>query len=234
MSVFRVKLQNMKQGTLDRIQTSQVEVGGTTPGVQQTVSIQRQVYVDGPKRNKMLLKDGATFTANNYWKKFAYPALPLEQAIIEVINDDGSVYSDIDSENVFPAVWTVSVADNTTVNSQTGSTVTYNGVTTNNSATIDILGTFGSAARFVQIVNKAATGQDIKVRLNGSSAAIITVLGGTTQVFDSGDLAVTSLLLFEGALSGAAAVEVLASIQAPSQPTGVKGQVFPLGNGTLA
>lgn len=57
MSVFRVKLNNNAQGLLD-----------TVSGSQQSTSIQRTVYVMGPKKINRKLKDGDTCTDSNYWK----------------------------------------------------------------------------------------------------------------------------------------------------------------------
>jgi hypothetical protein len=81
MSTFKVKLTQGDQGNLDTNLVS-------------SNSIQRSVYVMGPHKTNRLLKDGTTFTDSNYWKRFAYPQVSKEQAIVEVVSDDGSVYVD--------------------------------------------------------------------------------------------------------------------------------------------
>ena len=62
MSVFQVKLNNNKQGVLDT---------DSLTGLELETSIQRQIFVAGPKRKYRLLVDGATFTDCNYWKRLA-------------------------------------------------------------------------------------------------------------------------------------------------------------------
>lgn len=90
MSTFRVKLTSTGQGLLD------------TAGQANGASYQRTVYVMGPGKVNRKLKDGDTFTDVNYWKRFAYPQVPLDQAFIEVVSDDGAPYTDLASENVAP------------------------------------------------------------------------------------------------------------------------------------
>jgi hypothetical protein len=85
MSVFKVKLTQgigrTAQGYLD-------------PAVVNGASIQRTIYAPGPNKINRKLFDGQTFTDVNYWKRFAYPNLAHENAFIEVVTDDGSVWSD--------------------------------------------------------------------------------------------------------------------------------------------
>ncbi len=102
MSVFRVKLNNVDQGRLDLDpSTHSAGAGYGQLGDAFGVSKQRQVYVMGPKKINRLLSDGETFSDCNYWKRFAYPQVSYEQAIVEVVSDDGSVYSDVEEENTF-------------------------------------------------------------------------------------------------------------------------------------
>lgn len=187
MSVFRVKLNNPAQGRLD--------INPTT-GAQMTTSIQRTIYVAGPKRTYRKLADGETFTDSNYWKRFAYPQVSLADAFIEVVTDDGSVYSDVESENTFPVVYNLDLTHGTSY--------------TDNVA--DILGDYNSSANFVQITNQSNTA--CKVKLNGSASAIFDLAGGDTQVFNNGDLQITKLE-FANTTSGGSdvTVQVIASLK---------------------
>jgi hypothetical protein len=177
MSVFKVHLNYPgKQGYLD------FNPATASPGFlgnQMQPSKQRTMFCAGPNRIYRELFDGQVFTDCNYWKRFAYPQVPQEVAFIEVLTDDGSIYSDIPGENTFPKVfypYSVLIADTFATNF------------------IDILGTYGAAATFVQITNlgTAAT-QNITVQLNGDVDAVMLLAFGDTQVFNAGDLAVTKL-----------------------------------------
>jgi len=177
MSVFKVHLNYPgKQGYLD------YNPATASPGYlgnQMQPSKQRTMFCAGPNRIYRELFDGQVFTDCNYWKRFAYPQVSQEVAFIEVLTDDGSIYSDIPGENTFPKVfypYSVLIADTFATNF------------------IDILGTYGAAATFVQITNlgTAAT-QNITVQLNGDVDAVMLLAFGDTQVFNAGDLAVTKL-----------------------------------------
>lgn len=191
MSVFRVKLNQGDQGNLD--------INPAT-GLEFSTSVQRTMYVAGPNGKIREVVDGTTFTDCNYWKRFAVPAVSSDAAFIEVVSDDGSVYSDIASENNYPVVTSVTVhadevfADNV----------------------IDIAGTTGSYATFVQMTNtgNSSTG-DLLVKLNGSSSAIMQLGGGTTQVFNAGDVSITQLAFqpVGTGFTGPSTVEVLYSVQ---------------------
>lgn len=184
MSVFQVKLNNVAQGLLD--------IDPST-GVQATTSNQRQVYVMGPKKINRKLSDGDTFTDCNYWKKFAYPQVPYEQAFISVLTDDGSVYSDVPEENTFGV----------------GSSLTL-GTSYTTPNTIDFVTTYGGPATFLQVQNLDSsivmTGE-----LNGDTNLIFTLAGGETQVFNTGDLAITKIRL--KAASGTPSALVLAAVK---------------------
>lgn len=195
MSVFRVKLANAAQGKL--------EINPAT-GLPFTTSKSRTINVTGPKRIQRQLKDGEQFTDCNYWKRFAYPQVSLEDAFIEVVTDDGSVYSDVDSENVFPVVWKPG----------TSGVVSANTTYTDTNMSLDIVATYGGPAKFVQIQNTDSS-DSIKVRLNGLSGAILTIDPNSTQIFNSGDIIINKLE-FDNSFSGAAqvnAVEVLLSVK---------------------
>jgi len=185
MSVFKVKLSTGKQGRLD------IDPRTNEPF---DVSKQRTVYVMGPGKVNRKLVDGETFTDCNYWKKFAYPAMPLDEAYLEVVTDDGSVYSE-DGSNVYPKVYDLSVT----------ATSTY----VDNA--VDIVGDNGSYAMFTQITNKHET-QDLKMKLNGS--AILDLPANSVQVFNAGDLDI-SKIEFDNSESGAVGpvlVQVVLSI----------------------
>ncbi len=187
MSVFKVKLTNTAQGLLD----SHGQTAGT--------SYQRTVYVMGPGKVNRKLKDGDTFTDNNYWKRYAYPQVALNEAIIEVVTDDGSVYSDIPEENNFPYSWRdVAIAG--------GSTYAAN--------VVDILGTTGGYASFCQVTPTV----NCKMRINGSANAIMDLAANTTQIFNPGDLTI-SKLEFDNSTSGASSgtVDVLVSVRSVSK-----------------
>jgi hypothetical protein len=204
MSVFRVKLNNVGQGLLDKDPSTATAgaVTGQGLGDQISTSKQRGVYVMGPNRINRLLIDGETFTDCNYWKRFAYPQVSYSEAIVEVVTDDGSVYSDVASENVYPRVYDVSVA----------AASTY----TDAANKVDIASDTGGYAVFAQITNQEASGgQDIRMRLNGLTTAIVDLPANSTQVFNAGDLALT-LIEFDNSTSGATGpvdVQVVLSVR---------------------
>jgi len=193
MSVFQVALNNPYQGYMDINPTTQAIVPSSVDqlGVQMNPSIQRTIYVTGPNRTWRKLRDGQTFTDCNYWKRFAYPQVPLDQAFINVVTDDGSVYSDFAPENNFPVAQNLNVVGGTSYSTPAN--------------VIDFVGTYGNPASFVQLTNNSANG--VKVRLNGNTNAVLT------QVFNAGDLTV-SKLEFDNSTSGATtvSVSVLASV----------------------
>lgn len=199
MSVFRVKLNNVNQGLLD-LDPSTASAGsvvGQGLGDQMNPSIQRGVYVMGPNLINRLLLDGETFTDCNYWKRFAYPQVPYNEAFVEVVTDDGSIYSDVASENTYPRVYDRTIAASDTFGDNE----------------IDIVGDTGGYATFAQITNNGS-GPDIKVRLNGLTSAAFDLAAGDTQVFNSGDLSI-SLIEFDNTASGAtdADVQVIVSVR---------------------
>jgi hypothetical protein len=166
MSVFQVQLNNSKQGLLDINAVS---------GAQNVPSYQRTMYVEGPNRTFREIKDGETFTDCNYWKRFAYPQVSLENAIVTVISDDGSIWSNDPSENIFPSVYN----NNVVASSGYGDNL------------IDIIGDTGSYAVFTQMKNKGNS--DVNVKLNGLSSAIFVLEANSTQIFNHGDLTITSI-----------------------------------------
>lgn len=169
MSVFKVKLANVGQGLLD--------IDPST-GLPFTTSSQRSIYVAGPGRKYRKLMDGETFTDNNYWKQFAADVAGYEAAFIEVVSDDGSVYSDIPEENTFAIGDTLTMA------------TVYN-----DDNTIDFVDTYGGPAIFLQVTNNDGGSIVVTGELNGDTNVIFTIGAGETQVFNTGDLRITQLRL---------------------------------------
>lgn len=177
MSVFRVKLQNVKQGLLDLDPSTYV--AGASYGQLGTAfatSKQRQIFVAGPNRTYRLLKDGDQFTDCNYWKRFAYPQVAQEFAFIEVVTDDGSVYSDVPSENTFAKGGTPTLTDSFA------------------DTVIDFVATYGGAAQMLMVQNLDGT-HHVQGELNGDANVTFTLNENETQIFNSGDLAITKLRL---------------------------------------
>lgn len=154
MSVFKVRLTNNRQGLLDIHDN------------------QRTAYIMGPNHVNRKLKDGEVFTDCNYWKRFAYPNVPLEEAFIEVVSDDGTIYSDHVKDNTYPKVYNITAA--------AGSGFADNRA--------DIMGDSGSFALFAQIVNQGS--ESVRVRLNGMDTAVIDLPASATQTFAVGDLTI--------------------------------------------
>jgi len=184
MSVFRVKLNNAGQGQLD--------IDPTT-GIAFTTSEQRKVYVMGPKKINRLLSDGDTFTDSNYWKRFAYPQVPLDQAFIQTITDDGSVYSDVESENTFGVAGSYTLA------------TSYN-----DTNVLDFVTTHGGPATFVQIRNMDPS-IVITAELNGDTNLTLSIPVSTAQVFNAGDLAITKVRLKSA--SGTPNAQIIAAVK---------------------
>jgi hypothetical protein len=190
MSKFQVTLNNSAQGLLDINPTTSVPYSELIP------SLQRTLYVAGPNRKYRKLKDGDIFYDCNYWKQFSYPNATYETAFITVLEDDGSIYSDVADENVFPSVYTLNVAHGSSFSSNV----------------VDIFGDTGSYAAFVQITNQGMT--PVQVRLNGLNTAVFDLQDGETQVFNNGDLPVTKLE-FSNTISGGSdtMIQVIASVR---------------------
>ncbi len=193
MSVFQVQLNNVKQGLLDLDPST--DVAGHTYGNLGTAfatSKQRQIYVAGPHRTYRLLVDGATFTDCNYWKRFAYPQVDYQFAFIKVVTDDGSVYSDVPSENV----------------SVHGATITTTTSFADN--IIDFVNTYGGPATFLQVQNRGSSSDLVTGQLNGDANVTFVLAAGDTQVFNVGDMMITMLKL-KG--SGSISANWLASVK---------------------
>lgn len=195
MSTFQVDLSNSQQGQLD--------IDPTT-GAPFATSKQRTVYIMGPNRVNRELKDGDTFVDSNYYKRFCYPQVPLDQAILTCTVDDGTVWSPVADENVFPVVWNPGTVTAGTITSGSTYTTGASNAPTGLSNYLNILATYGGPATFVQLVNSDSS-HDCQVRLNGSTSAVITLHHATTQVFNSNELPITKLE-FDNSTSGASSV----------------------------
>lgn len=176
MSVFKVQLQNVKQGLMDLDPSTDTSATYGALGSAFSVSKQRQIFVAGPNRRYRLLKDGDTFTDCNYWKQFAYPQVAYEHAFISVLTDDGSVYSDIPEENV------TTVGGTETLSTDYADTI------------IDFVTTYGGPAKFLQVQNLDGS---IKItgQLNADANITFTLAAGESQIFNQGDLLITILKL---------------------------------------
>jgi hypothetical protein len=184
MSVFQV---NLTQGV------GRTAQGALDPSVVNGASIQRSVWVAGPNKTNRQLFDGATFTDVNYWKRFSYAVTGnYDTAFINVLTDDGSTWNDFSDDNTFPYSYsTVLQAGDTYTTHTSGIHRTQ----------FNILADTGSPAVFTQIYNATAS-TVVNVRVNGSATAIFPLVGGTTQVFDKGDLLI-NMLEFDNTNSGA-------------------------------
>jgi hypothetical protein len=211
MSVFAVNLTNINQGQLDLNPATASPImvgnlGGNYQGSQMNPSIQRTMFVAGPNRIYRELFDGQTFTDCNYWKRFAYPQVPLDQAFISVVTDDGSIYSDVPSENTFP------VTPFNSAGSDTSFVVSADFAFTDADSIIDIIGTYGSYATFCELHNLSGS-YAVKYQLNGSSNAIMTLSAGATVVYDTGDLLISKLAWQGAGSSHDVTVEILLGIR---------------------
>lgn len=183
MSVFKVKL---NQG-LGR--TAQ---GALDPSVVSGASIQRSIWAAGPNKTNRQLFDGATFTDVNYWKRFSYAVTGnYSTAFIDVLTDDGSTWNDFGDDNTFPYSYSTVLEEASTYDTYTS------GI---HRTQFNILADTGSPAVFTQIYN-ATSATVVNVRINGSSTAIFPLVGGTTQVFDVGDLLI-NMIEFDNTNSG--------------------------------
>lgn len=173
MSVFRVKLTNSNQGLLSGAN-------------------QRSVFIMGPNKTNRVLKDGDTFTDVNYWKRFAYPQVSLEDAFIEIVTDDGIPYLDHQQVN-FPKVYDINAEANSDYDENQA----------------DIIGETGGSAVFAQITNKGS--EDVKIKLNNKTDAVIDLPAGSTQVFNAGDVFISSIKI-KNESSSSVDVQILVSV----------------------
>ena len=187
MSIFKVQLTNVQQGLLDSV--------GQSTGV----SIQRTAYIMGPHKVNRKLTDGETFTDVNYYKQFCYPQASLDQAILALVSDDGSPWTDIPLENVSPY--------STKLTLTAGYTFTGAGMS------LDILSLLGGYATFTQITPTV----NCKMRINGNVNAVMTLLANSTQIFNPGDMTI-GMLEFDNSASGASTGSVSITVSVTVNP----------------
>lgn len=192
MSVFKVKLNNNVQGRLDLNAATDTSESFGEVGNPFTSSIQRQIYVAGPNGKYRTLSDGDTFTDCNYWKKFTTEEMGEEFAFIQVLSDDGSIYSDVPEENTFSIGETLTLTTNYTDN------------------VVDFVTDHGSPARFLMIQNLDGS-IGIRGELNSDSNITFLVGPGETMMFNQGDMVITSIRL--KSLSGTPEVSYIASVK---------------------
>lgn len=165
MSVFQVNLNNFNSG------------GPIDPNAYPTAfPSAKTIYAMGPNRINRVLKDQQQFTDSNYWKRFAYPQLPLNQAWITVVSDDGSTWDDFHPQGA---------------DFSKGYHLTATAGTTYTTNVMPILSDTGSYAKFAQITNEGTA--TVKVRINGDSSSFFDLPSGATQVFNQGDLRITKI-----------------------------------------
>lgn len=197
MSVFKVKLNNVNQGRLDLDPTTNTSGTYGQLGSAFTTSKQRQIYVAGPRKTYRLLSDGETFTDCNYWLRFTADEVGYENSFIEVISDDGSVYSDVEEENTFTI----------------GATLTLStSYTTDN--TVDFVTDHGGPARFLTVQNLDGTNAVVG-QLNADANITFRLAAGETMIFNNGDMQITMLKLKSSA--GTPSASYIASVK--STPT---------------
>jgi hypothetical protein len=167
------------------------------------LSIQKTMEVNGPSLTRRRLTDGQTFTSTNYWKRFAPVSegggSPAETAIVHIVSDDGTPWSDSNPEvNKFARVISRTLTAGTTYSAA------------NNQ--IDMIALYGAIATYTQITVDGA----VTARLNSSSSAEMDLASGT-HYFDNGDLPLVSLA-FDNTASGAGdvALEVVMTLQIQS------------------
>jgi hypothetical protein len=194
MSVFQVSLNSFGSTPVSNVFFTPL-AGTNGDGAALTP---RTIYAPGPNKINRVLKDGDIFTDCNYWKRFAYPALPLDQAWISVVTDDGSTYDDFEPNG---GVQTVG----TSITAAAGSSYATSG----NQFTI--LATYGNPASFVQLTNTSGS-IPVQVRLNGVTTAVFTLAAATTQMFNMGDLQI-GLIEIANAGGSSAIIQIIAGVQ---------------------
>ena len=215
MSVFKVTLNNTAEGTLDGYVVP--PASGPTTGANWAeaddytsastadttgVSLQRQMYVAGPLKVNRLLKDGQVFTDCNYWKRFCYPQVPLEQAILTCVTDDGGIWVDGNTAGTTPKVYNLIAYD--------GQIMGYDSGASHSIA--NIYDDTGGYAVFCQITNGNDT-DSVQVRIN--ETATFTLEKSSAQVFNLNDLLISKVEVVNSASGHTqhAEIEVLCSVQ---------------------
>ena len=185
MSLFKVQLNNTVQGNLD--------INPQT-GLQFDPSIQRTAYITSCSGKIMEMADGTEFYGSNYYKQFvSAPSGTATDAtsFLEILEDDGSVYEVGQSANI-PVVSSVTT------------------VTTSFVTAVDYFTNYNGIAHFVQITNNGA--DSVNVKLNGSTAAVFSLDKSSTQVFNNGDIQV-STIAFSAASDASASIQIIAGVR---------------------
>ena len=220
MSVFKVVLNNVSagglQGNLDVIANFTGTTGtppgglpigstgytGTSLATSITTSLQRTIYVMGPRKINRELKDGQTFTDCNYWKRFATQALgglaanyvpagptgslsmPNDTCFIQVLSDDGTFWSDDQRENAFPVSRSYQVANadtSTGTNAYLVANSTYWGATTGNNQGFTATGQTGAQSNcWNYLLQYGAPATFVEVYNHGNSSVILGLNGTYT------------------------------------------------------
>jgi len=162
MSTFQVILAKFERGTTSR------EAFG-----QQTVSLPTP-----QNKGERTFKDREVFEGSNYWKKYCSPSMPQKDAFLIIVEDDGTIYSEDDSENNQPFIVTKKVAAGSSYNDEGNE--------------IDLMKEQGTFATFVLIRNKNSS-QEVNVKINGSKNAILELDGNDEISFDKGDIPISKL-----------------------------------------
>jgi len=184
MSLFQVKLNNSVQGKLDL---------NPTTNIQLNTSIQRTAYITSCSGKIMEMADGTEFYGSNYYKQFVPAPIGTateETSFLEIIEDDGGVCIDNEPYSI-PIVTAVST------------------VTTSFVTAVDYITNFNGVANFIQITNNG--GSAVNVKLNGSTAAVFSIDKSATQVFNNGDINVSSIA-FNAATANSASIQIIAGV----------------------
>ena len=162
MSIFQVILAKFERGTTSREAFGQQSVSLPTP----------------QNQGERTFKDREVFEGSNYCKKYCTPSMSQADAFLVIIEDDGTIYSEDDSENNQPFIVTKKVAVGSSYNDEGNE--------------IDLMKEQGTFATFVLIRNKNAS-QEINVKINGSKNAILELDGNDEISFDKGDIPISKL-----------------------------------------
>jgi hypothetical protein len=198
MSVFQVRLNNINQGYLD-INPNTVNVN-TGQGQEMQPSIQRTMFVQGPSGTFLKLHDGDIFTACNYWKRFAFPNVSLEDAIVNVLVDDNVPYSTAVAFSDSSAPYAAVVPVGTTV---------YFG-TSDFAAPSSANVSTGTVATQLTLVNNS--GVAATVTLNGSASAVLSLAAGEMITFAHNEFAVSTLAVAGGAVNVVAGLQTSCAV----------------------
>jgi len=205
MSVFQVKLNqtNLFQGNQPSSQArflDQSLISGS--------SIQRSFYAMGPNKTSRKLADGATFVDVNYWKRFAFPTLPVDQAFIVVISDDGSPWYEDSINNSFDKIYTPTINDNTQGENPSGSHYS-------SSNFIDVIGDNGSPA-ISAMFYLTGSGTYPTFYFNGLTPGVVIPLN-TSLFLDVGEFPITNIAIdntqtFHAALNSVEIILIISNV----------------------